>query len=775
MIFLDSFFEPEVRDGFYVPSLMKRFWAAQLEVLQVVDRICQRHDIVYFAYAGTLLGAVRHGGFVPWDDDLDICMKREAFEQFLLIAETELPDGYRLFSYRTDDTDDLTVRVVNSDMIRMDEIFLERFHGFPYTAGLDIFPLDYVPAEPGAGRRMKDVLNALKTLADCNPSSKKKRDIYRIIRDYARNYHLEIDITRPWNNQICALMDQICAFYGKEETDEITSLIAWVNTDGRFRFPAASFDYAVRIQFENMTIPVPIAYNEMLPISYGKRFLLPYRGTSVHEYPLYASQEKLLIETYGVNPIDYQIPREELNREDSLSRSKPKKKAEAYIKTLTAAHEKIRRAMANGSDSVAAKILEICQDGAIKMGTMIEEAVDGESPAVQLLEEYCDQVYVFYEMLSKQQSVDGETICKNLNQIMERVKERAEAELEARRVSLFLPFKAEGWKYLEPFWRREHEDSDCDVYVVPVPYYIKKTNGEPGTQHYEGDRLPAHVPVNDYKLFDFERNRPDVVYFQHPYDTCDSAVSIHPSFTSKELRGYTEKLIYVPYFAVKEFGTDDKCAMANMKYYCVMPGLVYADQVIVQSENMRQRYLETLKQVTGEEAKTYWENKIVVSDAPVAYGYSATGKELRKVPEQWEFVLKRDGIRKKVVLYHVSISTLYTYTWQAVTKLREALCVFRKHSDRITLILCFNQTMDEMEHTLEMQILAEIRTMAEEYRKDHWGIWAEPTQLKYATEICDAFYGDEGNAAYQCIVAGKPVMIQNLGTCDMLEYRESRK
>lgn len=84
--FPENFFDEEVRCGFTVSSTMKHYWAAQMEVLQTVIAICEKHDLTYYAFWGTLIGAVRHKGFIPWDDDIDIALKREDYQKLLCIA-----------------------------------------------------------------------------------------------------------------------------------------------------------------------------------------------------------------------------------------------------------------------------------------------------------------------------------------------------------------------------------------------------------------------------------------------------------------------------------------------------------------------------------------------------------------------------------------------------------------------------------------------------------------------------------------------------------------
>ena len=75
---------------------LRRLQLTQLEILKVIDKICREHDIPYSLYAGTLLGAVRHQGFIPWDDDLDVCMSRANYNRFLEVWEQVQPEGYLL-------------------------------------------------------------------------------------------------------------------------------------------------------------------------------------------------------------------------------------------------------------------------------------------------------------------------------------------------------------------------------------------------------------------------------------------------------------------------------------------------------------------------------------------------------------------------------------------------------------------------------------------------------------------------------------------------------
>ena len=96
MAFIKNLCQDEIRDGYLVKTDKKKIWERQLEIWQEIDRICRKHKIAYWAGYGTLLGAARHSGFIPWDDDLDICIMRPEFNRFSKILQKELSAPFEI-------------------------------------------------------------------------------------------------------------------------------------------------------------------------------------------------------------------------------------------------------------------------------------------------------------------------------------------------------------------------------------------------------------------------------------------------------------------------------------------------------------------------------------------------------------------------------------------------------------------------------------------------------------------------------------------------------
>ena len=92
----EDFFKEEVKCDYLISETQKMVWAMQLDLYLVFEEICKKYGLKYFVMYGSLLGAVRHNGFSPWDDDVDVAMPREDFDVFLRVAPKELDEPYAL-------------------------------------------------------------------------------------------------------------------------------------------------------------------------------------------------------------------------------------------------------------------------------------------------------------------------------------------------------------------------------------------------------------------------------------------------------------------------------------------------------------------------------------------------------------------------------------------------------------------------------------------------------------------------------------------------------
>ncbi len=119
---------------------LRKAQLVMLRILKIVDYICRENDIKYWLDSGTLLGAVRHGGFIPWDDDIDIVMPRKEYERFISIAKHKLPEDLFLQNNETDIEYDMPWLKVRDNNSRIVEYKIGDYHNGLF---IDIFPVDF--------------------------------------------------------------------------------------------------------------------------------------------------------------------------------------------------------------------------------------------------------------------------------------------------------------------------------------------------------------------------------------------------------------------------------------------------------------------------------------------------------------------------------------------------------------------------------------------------------------------------------------------------------
>lgn len=244
---LKSKFSPE-------GSPLRRQQLRMLEILCQIDRICKKHGIHYWLSSGTLIGAARHGGFIPWDDDLDIEMMREDYTRLMAILPEELPSTMALQSHETDPTYFFYYakirdrRSILAEGNNYDRLWKEK------GIYIDIFPLE---KQPVAIHKIseKTVGHMYKIWRTCTDDGVGIRKVMRL-------FHFNRRFIFPFLRFLCRI----------SATDVITSGMGIPYHNPRYArdiFPLST------LKFEGIDFPVPHDYDHMLRIMYGDYMQLP--------------------------------------------------------------------------------------------------------------------------------------------------------------------------------------------------------------------------------------------------------------------------------------------------------------------------------------------------------------------------------------------------------------------------------------------------------------------------------------------------------------------
>lgn len=294
----EDFYKEEIRNDFLITSEMKHCWASELRILSVIDDICKRHQIKYFAYFGTLLGAIRHKGFIPWDDDIDIAFLREDYDRFQKVVEGELPEGLYFRSFWNSDRMSIFPEVTNGNSYSdLGKIDLDYFCGCPYITGIDLYPIDWMPDNPESQKLQSRLLSlALVALGIWQQKGSSDEDKREILDKINKVMGIEIDTSSDVVRQLYGLADSIIGMYGVD--DGCSRAGAQINrfkgnTSEDFSIPRENFEELIYQPFEFTEIPVPIGYDAALRRDYGD-YSIMIKGLSAHGYPFFSNQKEYL-------------------------------------------------------------------------------------------------------------------------------------------------------------------------------------------------------------------------------------------------------------------------------------------------------------------------------------------------------------------------------------------------------------------------------------------------------------------------------------------------
>ena len=245
-----------------------------LEIVKAVVHICDTNGLIYYMSGGTLLGAVRHKGFIPWDDDIDLAMPRDDYEKFLQIAPDLLPNNYQIVNYRTDPNYQYYITRVRDIDTKVEETRIG--NDYRYTnASIDLFPLDGTP-NLSWFRKLYFLRvmthRALMSLCykDSIDRTRKRSKKEQIFLSFMEKLPVE-KIFDPYKEK-CKI-DKMMRKYKIEDSNNIGCLMGAYRTNQIV--PKRYFGNGKMYQFETIKLRGPELYEEYLTQMYGNYMQLP--------------------------------------------------------------------------------------------------------------------------------------------------------------------------------------------------------------------------------------------------------------------------------------------------------------------------------------------------------------------------------------------------------------------------------------------------------------------------------------------------------------------
>lgn len=266
-----DFFREEVLCDYTVTIEKKKLWALQIDLYLEFARVCESLGLRYFAMFGTALGAIRHNGFIPWDDDIDVVMPREDYEKLCNLYSKEFSEPYFLQTPYTDPGFYFTfAKLRNSNTAQI----LMPFKNCMFNQGvfMDIFPMDY--CDPAVANNLYD--EVYKHIMKCVSYMKKGYE-HLMTQKQLENYY-KYQTNNPLGEY--QKIRELCMACNKKDYMGIPSQTIY--KPSQLIWPTSCFDGVEYHKFENIEVALPKGWKQILTICYGDYMKYPpveQRGT----------------------------------------------------------------------------------------------------------------------------------------------------------------------------------------------------------------------------------------------------------------------------------------------------------------------------------------------------------------------------------------------------------------------------------------------------------------------------------------------------------------
>ena len=275
----EGFLKEETRRDYTISETMKKAWAVQMDLLQELMSVCSRHGLRVFADSGTLIGAVREKGFIPWDDDIDVAMMREDYDRLMALRD-EFKDPYYLQTISSH-----PYYINRYAQLHRKGTTAIRTDGKPQrhqqNIFIDIFVIDALPSSPRAFKRH---------YVRVRKASQKLKFVRKITQCLPKPLYL-------WCREHTKILSE------KHRFEQFEEVVRSVKMDDRTAYGAflcqnmtlpikhlPGYKETLMLPFEHIMIPVPCGYDELLRLEYGD-YMKPVQAPTMHGTMLYDAEK----------------------------------------------------------------------------------------------------------------------------------------------------------------------------------------------------------------------------------------------------------------------------------------------------------------------------------------------------------------------------------------------------------------------------------------------------------------------------------------------------
>jgi len=287
----NGFLDEEVRCGYKVTKKMKEVWAVELDLLSKLQSVCKKYNLTVLADAGTLIGAIRHKGFIPWDDDIDVVMSRKDYNVLLSVANKEFQYPY-FFQTAYSEKNYIRAHAQLRNSNTTGCIISDLDTSYNKGIFIDIFVADNLPDDRKEREKfLKRVQLRWKLIV--SPYFKHKNPMKNIVGKIIGKVY-------PWSVSY-PKFEKLCSTYNDKNTNTI-SYIAFSRGDERHIWKKEWLDDYHSVPYEFTSIDIPNGYDARLRKQYGD-YMKPCKVPTTHGSVIFSTDSPYskYLENYKTN------------------------------------------------------------------------------------------------------------------------------------------------------------------------------------------------------------------------------------------------------------------------------------------------------------------------------------------------------------------------------------------------------------------------------------------------------------------------------------------